>query len=328
MMNRMILQYVLLKTAMKLLAAIPRKTLTRLAYPIGKLWYALDRRHRGIAAENMRIAFGHDWDQTKRNQWVKANFIQLSRLALEMPSLLKLKARNLDDYVTFSGLEGLNAIADSKQPVMLLTAHMGNWELMALAWALKTKRRCHVIARPLDYAPMGRIINEIRSAAGNRVIDKDNSRTMISRVLRKKESVGILLDQNASWFEGVYVPFFGQLACTNKGLALFALRYDALVVPGFNFRQPDGRYKIVIEPPLQLTRTGNINEDIMTNTERFNRIIEKYIRKAPDNWLWVHRRWRIINIPESHRRKFDAAVERYPLAFKGTSPDDRYGNDQ
>ena len=66
----------------------------------------------------------------------------------------------------------------------------------------------------------------------------------------------------------------------------------------------------------------------MTNTERFNRIIEKYIRKAPDNWLWVHRRWRIINIPESHRRKFDAAIERYPHAFKGDSSDDRYGSDQ
>jgi KDO2-lipid IV(A) lauroyltransferase len=199
---------------------------------------------------------------------------------------------------------------------------------MALAWAFKTKRSCHVIARPLDYAPMGRILNEIRSAAGNQVIDKNNSSSMISRVLRKKESLGILLDQSASWYEGVYVPFFGQLACTNKGLALFALRYDAPVVPAFNFRQPDGRYKIVIESPLKLIRTGNINEDIMTNTERFNQVIEKYIRKAPDNWLWVHRRWRIVNIPESHRWKFDAAVERYPQAFKGASSGDRYGSDQ
>lgn len=307
------LQYHLIKIGLKGLAAIPRRTLIKLAVPIGRIWYGLDRRHRKIAFDNMRIAFGREKDEHELNALIQANFIQLARLFLEIPSLMRLNRKNLDRYVTFSGLEHINKVMAAGKGMLLLTAHLGNWELMALAWALKSGRSCHVIARPLDYAPINRIMNEIRSATGNRVVDKDDSQALIRQLLQGKESIGILLDQNASWYEGVYVPFFGKLACTNKGLALFALRYNTPVLPVFNYPRKDGRYEIMIEPPMDLIRSGDVTEDIMVNTERFNRVIEKHIRISPQSWFWVHRRWRIINIPEQHLKKYTAAKARYGI---------------
>ncbi|MFZ5570722.1 MAG: lysophospholipid acyltransferase family protein [Thermodesulfobacteriota bacterium] len=305
-------QYQLIKFFLKIFSAVPRSAIMKLAVPVGKIWYGLDRRHRAIAYENLRIAFGEEMDRQALNRLIQANFIQLARLFLEIPSLMRLRRENLDRYVVFSGLQHIEKRMSAGKGMLLLTAHLGNWELMALAWALKSGKSCHVIARPLDYAPVNRIMNEIRSATGNRVVDKDDSQALIRQLLQENQAVGILLDQNASWYEGVYVPFFSRLACTNKGLALFALRYGTPILPVFNYPLADGRYRIVIEPPLELIRTGDIGEDVLVNTERFNRVIEKYIRLSPESWFWVHRRWRIIDIPEGpHRKKFEEAKVRY-----------------
>jgi len=139
-------------------------------------------------------------------------------------------------------------------------------------------------------------------------LDKDKSAAEVSALLRKNQVVGILLDQNSSWYEGVYVPFFGKTACTNKGLAMFAIRYGAKVIPVFNVRLRDGRYRVIFNPPLDLVHSGNVSNDIVENTARFNKVIEDHIRMAPDNWLWVHRRWRIKKIPARARQKIKGLI--------------------
>jgi KDO2-lipid IV(A) lauroyltransferase len=150
---------------------------------------------------------------------------------------------------------------------------------------------------------MDKVLTEIRSRTGNVVLNKDKSAVAVMELLQKNQIVGVLLDQNSSWYEGVYVPFFGRVACTNKGLAMFALRYGATVVPVFNIRMKDGRYRIIFRPPVDMVRTGNISRDIVETTALYNRIIESHIKMAPDNWLWIHRRWRIKTIPTPARRK-------------------------
>jgi len=293
----------LIRSVLARIARLPRRQLIRLAPVLGRLWYVADRYHRRIAFENMTIAFGREKPAAEIEALVKASFVQLVRVMLEIPYLLRLDRNNLDDWVEFSGLEHLEKALDGGGGVLLLTAHLGNWELMAVASALKCGYPFNVLARPLDYAPIDRVLTEIRSRTGNRVLNKNHSAAEVGALLRENQAIGILLDQNSSWYEGVYVPFFGRTACTNRGLATFALRYGAAVIPAFNFRRPDGRYRVVIEAPLELSRSGSITRDIIENTARFNRIIEKYIRLAPDNWLWVHRRWRIKKIPEKVRRK-------------------------
>ena len=296
-------QYRVIKLLAILISAVPRDWLALLSIPLGNIWYALDPHHRLIAFENMRRAFAGEKDTAEIRRLVRANFVQFARLALELPSLLRLNKDNLHQFATVSGYHHLKGAIDQGKGVLMLTAHLGNWELMALGVSLIFKTPISVVARPLDYRPMDMLLTEIRCRTGNDVIDKKKGGPRIVRMLRKKRGVGILLDQNASWYDGVYVPFFGQTACTNKGLAVFALRYDVPVVPMFSFRQPDGRYKIMIDPPVDLIRTRELERDIIENTATFNRIMEKHIRMAPDSWLWVHNRWRKKWIPPKVQEK-------------------------
>jgi len=301
--------YRIIKAVLLWASFIPRQLLSFSARPLGGIWYAADRRHREIAFNNIKRAYGAEIDYAQCRQLVKANFIQLSRVALELPSLLRVNKKNILSYVEFSGWENMFVALKRRKGVFLFTAHLGNWELMALAGPLMLDLPFHILVRPIDFKPMNRLMEEIRSRTGNIILDKDKSVGSILDLLSKNRIVGILLDQNSSWFEGVYVPFFGRTACTNKGLAMFALRYDVTVLPVFNIRQKNGRYRIIVEPPVSLIRTGDFKNDIVENTALFNRIIEKYVRMAPDNWAWVHRRWRIKPVPKRARKKILGNVD-------------------
>lgn len=297
------LQYELLKLLVGIFSFIPRQWMGRLATPLGWLWYHTDRRHRNIARDNMTRALGREMTSRAIDELVLANFIQLSRMALELPSLLRFKKETAHHHVLISGHKHIKSARAAGKGTILLTGHLGNWELMALAAAVVLDTPIDVVARPLDYPPLDRLLTQIRTRTGNHVIGKQRAGELIARRLKENGIVGILLDQNANYKEGVYVPFFGITACTNKGLAMFALRYNATVLPAFNIRGKDGRYRVMVGSPISLTRTGNLHQDILLNTKTFNEVIESYIRMAPDNWLWVHRRWLLKKIPESMRNK-------------------------
>ncbi len=296
------LQYRIIKRFLKTLAIVPRGLLVCLAVPLGRVWYLLDRYHRDIAFDNMLKAFSGEIDKAKICHMVKANFVQLVRVVLEIPSLLKLSKDNIDSYVVFSGQRHLRDAILRGKGILFLSAHLGNWELATLAISLKFDLSINALVRPLDFFPMDKVLTEIRSRTGNKVLDKDKSASSIRQMLSKNQVIGIMLDQNASWYEGVYVPFFDRITCTNKGLALFAMRYGATVLPVFNIRQKDGRYRIMFEPPVSLVQSEDIKRNIVKNTALFNTIIEKHVRMAPDNWLWIHRRWRIKDVPERVRK--------------------------
>jgi len=141
--------------------------------------------------------------------------------------------------------------------VFFLTAHLGNWEFLCAAGSLRAGRLA-VIARPADFKPLGRMITEIRTLFGTEVILKQKALRRVGSALRENKLIGILLDQNVDWYEGVYVPFFDRWACTNKGLALIALITGTPVVPAFPVRQKDGRYRIIFEKEVELRRTGGV----------------------------------------------------------------------
>ena len=309
MHNTKAYSYLIIKKLLWLASGIPRHVMRLFAFPLAGLWYVLDRNHREIAFDNMMKAYGNTLSRSECVGLVKANFLHLITVVLELPSLLRIRKDNVDAYVEISGEAHLRAALARGNGVLFLTAHLGNWELMALASGLKFNFSAHVMVRPLDYEPMDRVLTEIRSRTGNRVLDKDKSAGTVRELLQQNQIIGILLDQNSSWYEGVYVPFFGRVACTNKGLAMFALRYDATVVPAFNVRMKDGRYRIMFRPPVDTVRTGDVSRDIVETTARFNQIIEAHIRMAPDNWFWVHRRWRIKDIPKDAWKKIRGNID-------------------
>jgi len=258
---------------------------------LGELVYALDGRHRRIALRNLAIAFAGK-NPGERGKIARSVFRNLGRVLAEISFIPRLNGRNTGRYIAMEGLENFHRAHAKGKGVLFLTAHFGNWEWMAVTFPLMTRQPCHLVVRPLDNGFLDGLVDKLRTSTGNHTIPKRKSMGRILRLLREGEVVGILLDQNMAWHEGVFVNFFGELACTNMGMALLALKTGAAVLPVFNVRQPDGSYRVIIEPELPLIRTGNKESEVEKNTELYNQVIEKYVHGYPDHWLWVHQRWK------------------------------------
>src|SRR5262249_33489850 len=175
--------------------------------------------------------------------------------------------------------------------LLCLTAHFGNWELLAAAHALTGLPPLNVVVRPLDNPFLDALVAEGRSRAEVRSIPKREALKGVRAALARNECVGILLDQHAG-SHGVFVPFFGQLASTSRSLAVLALKTGAPVVPAFIHRLPGGAQRAPPASPLPLVRTGALEHDVEVNTARFTEVIERQVRAHPEQWFWVHRRWK------------------------------------
>ena len=176
--------------------------------------------------------------------------------------------------------------------VLFLTAHFGGWELSAFAHSLHG-HRVNVVMRPMDNPYLDRLLQSYRTMHGNKVVPKDDFVRGLLAAMKAGETVGILMDTNMTPPQGIFVDFFGIPACTASGLARIALRTDAAVVPGFTIWDESlGKYRLRFDPALELVRTGDLEADIVTNTQKFTKVIEDYVRKYPEQWLWVHRRWK------------------------------------
>ena len=258
---------------------------------LGELAFQLDGRHRRIALRNLALAFAGK-NQVERAKIARSAFRNLGRVLAEISFIPRLNGRNTGRYIAMEGLDNFQRAHAKGRGVLFLTGHFGNWEWMAATFPLMTRQPCHVVVRPLDNGFLDGLVDKLRTSTGNHTIPKRKSMGRILRLLRSGEVVGILLDQNMAWQEGVFVNFFGELACTNMGMALLALRTGAAVLPIFNIRQPDGSYRVIIEPELPLIRTGDKESEVEKNTELFTRVIERYVHDYPDHWLWLHQRWK------------------------------------
>lgn len=269
---------------------IPFSFSSRIGEGVGRLLFLLDKRHREITFSNLRRAFGKEKSEREIYRIGKACYGNLGRSFVEFARLLR-DNDYIDRYVTSKGLENYIKAKEKGKGVLYLTAHSGNWELMAIAQALRGYP-LSLVARPIDNPYLNKRVEEIRTRNGNRIIEKRRAMREILRSLDEKRDVGILLDQNVSRKEGVFVDFFGEDACTNKGMALIALKTGTPVLPAFIHYEGDSKHVMEIGKEIELVRSGDKERDIVTNTAIFTKIIEDHIRKYPAEWLWLHRRWK------------------------------------
>jgi KDO2-lipid IV(A) lauroyltransferase len=255
------------------------------------LLYILDDRHRRIALRNLTLAFPEKGTEEKK-RIARSAFGNMGRVSAEFTYTPRLKEGILESFIYYQGQENFSRAHQKGKGVLFLTAHFGNWEWMAAGFPLAIGQPSHVVFRPLDSRFLDGVVEQVRTSTGNRAVPKQKAMGQILRLLRAGKVVGILLDQNMAWQEGVFVDFFGEQACTNTGMALLALKTGAAVLPVFNLREKDGRYRVIIEPEIPLIRTGNKDSDVIQNTQLFTRVIERYIRDHPDHWLWIHQRWK------------------------------------
>lgn len=262
---------------------------------IGILFSLVPMNRRGVALENILRSFDGDMRPEDCRKLLMKIYVHFGRMLFEVPHILRLNRQNLSRYVVFENEDNLREALARDKGVFILTAHFGNWELMSAAVRIHFEREAAIVVRPLDFTPLDRMIGRLRTRFGTEVIPKQRAMRRIFSAIKEKKILGILLDQNVAWYEGVFLPFFGRWACTNKGLAQIALKTGAPVIPVFPVRQEDGRHRIIIEKEITLEITGDKTKDVEENTILFTRVIENYIRRYPDQWFWFHKRWKTRN---------------------------------
>ncbi len=250
----------------------------------------MDSRHRRIALENLNSAFGDEKSQEQINAVAEQTFKNIAYIPFEMGWSLRLNEKKIKSYFTIYGGARLMEYAGKGRGVFLLTAHMGNWELLPIAGKMM-KCPISIIYRPLDFQPLNAFIENLRTRFGAKLIPKANSMRKILRAQRNGDAVATLMDQSADWYDGVITDFFNRRAFTSKGLALLVSKTKAPVIPLFIAREGRG-YRVEFGDPLSLVQSPDKTREIEENTQIFTDCIEAFIRRYPDQWFWVHRRWK------------------------------------
>jgi Kdo2-lipid IVA lauroyltransferase/acyltransferase len=239
-------------------------------------------RLRRTAYQNLRMAL----PSADRKAITDGVFRSIARMLVVFARFPSIHAGNVREWIRYDGLEHFEEAKRRGRGVLFATAHLGNWELSAFAHALMTEPM-HVVVRAFDNRRIDRLVEDYRSRSGNRVIEKRDAARSLFRALKDNEAVGILIDQNSSIEEGVFINFFGVPACANAGFARIANRTGAAVIPGFAlWMEAQRRYVLHFEPIVEMTG------DDAADTARIHETLERMIRQYPDQWLWIHRRWK------------------------------------
>ncbi len=285
------LEYAAAWPFIKILGILPRPLCRLFAITIAQAVYLIHVRLRRVGMRNLELAFPEK-SRAERRRILQEEFTSLGRQLAEVCQFPKYTRENVDQVVVYDGLENYEHAYARGKGVLFLTAHFGGWELSAFAHSLHG-HWLHIVMRPMDNPYLDRLIQSYRTMHGNKTVGKDDFVRGLLAAMKCSETVGILMDTNMTPPQGVFVNFFGIPACTASGLARIALRTDAAVVPGFTIWDKSlGKYRLHFDPALTLIRTGDLQADIIANTQLLTRVIEDYVRKYPDQWLWVHRRWK------------------------------------
>jgi KDO2-lipid IV(A) lauroyltransferase len=285
------IEYWLVVAVARALGRMPRSVARLLSAGLASAIYALLPRLRRVGERNLQMALPALSVQD-RKQTLRAVYRHLGWQLVEFCRMPRYTTQNTHGWIRTEGPEHFLAARDRGKGVLILTGHLGAWELSSFYHSLMGHPMGMVIRR-LDNRLLDQFVNGIRCLHGNYVLHKDDFARGLMTAMRKGEAVGILMDTNMTPPQGVFARFFGIEACTASGLAHVALKTGAAVVPGFLLWEPaENRYVLHFGPELHFARTGQIKEDVLAATQQCNDVLESWIRRYPGQWLWIHRRWK------------------------------------
>ena len=298
--------------------ALPLPAVRRLGEWLGLTFYLVDRVHRRIALANLEVAFPKK-SALECRAVAKSMFQHFGRLLLELLKYSSLPKERQLALVDWEGEERVRLALAQGKGILFCTGHFGFWEQQALAHALKFEPMA-VMARPLDNPKLHDLLEGIRTSNGNEVVYRRGAVRKVLRLLAEGKAVGILIDQHMTSADAIYVDFFGRPAATTSTLAALALRTGAPVIPLFAFPLPGGRYRMIYEHPVEPPQPDS-QDAVREFTQRCTDVLEMHVRRHPELWLWMHRRWRDAPGPA-----LAAAPGMFPAAKADLMPDDQIGD--
>ena len=281
--------YILLLLISKTIVLLPLGLSLKLGKFLGFLAYLLLPKFSDTAKKNLKMAFSAEKSPQEINRIAKEVFCNLGMNAVEVLSIQKIK-KQLDKKIYAVGFERVDEALKNGKGAIMLSAHFGNWELIPMYSAVKGYPS-NVIARRIYYKKYDEFVTLLRNTTGVNIIYRDESPKKILKALKNNELLGIIPDQDMDSVNGVFVNFFNQPAYTPTAPVMLAMKIGSPILPCFIIRE-NSRHKMVIEERLNLVDTGNPQEDIVKNTQNWSSIVESYIRKYPEQWVWMHRRWK------------------------------------
>jgi KDO2-lipid IV(A) lauroyltransferase len=285
------LEYWLVRVVAGLLGFMPRTLARAVSGALAFLTYALMVRLRRVGQRNLQLALPGLPTKT-RKKILKGVYRSLGWQLVDFCRMARYTPANTRNWIRTEGLEHYLAAQARGKGVLIVTGHLGAWELSSFYHSLMGHPMGMVIRR-LDNRLLDDYVNRIRCLHGNRVLHKDDFARGLLTAMRAGETVGILMDTNMTPPQGVFVEFFGRTACTASGLARVALKTGAAVLPGFMLWEPaEKKYVLHFGPELVFTRSEDHEADIQAATQQCVSATEAWIRRYPDQWLWIHRRWK------------------------------------
>ena len=283
------LEYLGVRMLIALVGVMPGTLVDRSGALLGRAVYLFDRTHRRVARRNVAAAFPAR-SAPEQRQIVRGAFEHFGRLLMELLKFSTLSPDAMLARVEFEGEEHVRAAHAQGRGVLFVTGHFGFWELQAMVHALRLPPMA-VVARALDNPSLNTLLERIRTRTGNSVIYRQGTLRRILRTLQAGQGVGILIDQHIMTRDAIYVDFFNRPAATTAAVAMLALRTGAPVVPLFALPVGGGRYRMVYEHPV-VPPASDSADAVQEFTQRCTDVLEMYVRRNPELWLWMHRRWR------------------------------------
>ncbi len=283
-------EFLVTSALLRFLGRIPHRLARALCGMLAIASYWFWPRLRRVGLFNLRLAFP-DWTEAARRQVIRGLFRSFGRMLADFALFPRLNRSNIEELIIYDGFEIYAQARDQGKGVLFLTAHFGNWELSSFAHGVYGYP-CNFIVRELDNPLLDAFINRYRCLSGGRAIEKRDAAREVLRAFHRAEDVGILADQNMHPSEGVFVDFFNRAACTTTAPARFARKLGVPIVFGFAIWDAKLRKYRLRFVPVTWIKREDPEEEILVNTANFTKLLEEQVRQYPDQWLWVHRRWK------------------------------------
>jgi KDO2-lipid IV(A) lauroyltransferase len=283
------LEYLIVRGLIAVVSVMPDSLVRACGTLLGLTFYTVDRAHRRIAERNLAAAFPAR-PESERRAIARATFKHFGRLLFELLKFSTLSHEQMLARVEFDGEERARSAYAQGKGVLFITGHFGFWELHAMAHALQIEP-IGLLARALDNTRLNMLLEQLRQRTGNTVIYRRGTIRRVMRALQAKQGVAVLIDQHVMTRDAIYVDFFERPAATTSAVAALALRTGAPVVPVFALPLEGGRYRLIYEHPVAPPR-AETEDAVRDFTQRCTDVLEMYVRRHPDLWLWMHRRWR------------------------------------